>query len=121
MNFQLHKTATLFALLFTTTFAWTQTSIVDIKKVKTVSGLVEILKGNEADSSCTLKGFKLIVYPSQGDIFMVDSKGKKAPSDLKKVVDNLKSDDILVFSNVLIQCGNSKIATLVNDKKMVIK
>lgn len=113
------QTTLLFIALFSfSTSAFSQTSIVDVNKVKTVSGIIDLLS---ADSNCVIRGFNLIVDPKKGDIYQINMIGKEAPAELKKIAERLKPEDILIFTNVLMQCNNQRETFAVNDKKIVLK
>jgi hypothetical protein len=118
---KVHTTLLFIALFSFSTSAFSQTSIVDVNKVKTVSGIIDLLKKDSADSNCVIRGFNLMVYPKKGDIYEIKIVGKKAPAELKKIAESLKPEDILVFTNVLMQCNNQCETYAVNDKKIVLK
>lgn len=114
------KTITILTFLLFSITAWSQTHIIEIKDVKTIEGLTNVLKGKDMDSMCIIKSFTLMMYPKKGNIYQIKSNVKKTPSELKKLIDKIKVGDILVFTNVMMQC-NSKMANFPIEKKIVIR
>ncbi len=118
--YKINRTITLFLCLLLSISGWSQTHIIEIKNVKTIEGLTTVLKGKDMDSTCIIKSFTVMMYPKKGNIYEIKANVKKTPSELKKLVDKIKVGDILVFTNVMMQCNN-KMANFPIEKKIVIR
>lgn len=116
----IHRTTFFILAFFISTCSWSQSKAVNLNQINSVSGVIEILKESALDTNCSIKGFSLMVYPKKGDVYRVESTGKKAAAELKKIVENLQTGDVLVFQNVLMQCNNQP-ASLVADRKLVVR